>query len=134
MRGTSQFFMATQRAAEAALLWCRFTCRTFSLWIFFVSFRVLKIILPSPQKALKCDLARALKESGSMEKASVCSFSVTFLSLTSFFPCAPETLLACSPIVEMPAASFSSSEEAVEGFFMLESPREVFVLASLQLY
>jgi hypothetical protein len=42
--------------------------------------------------------------------------SFIFLSLMSFFLCAPESLLACSPIVEIPAASFSSSEEAVEGF------------------
>ena len=42
--------------------------------------------------------------------------SCIFLSMTSFFLCAPESPLACSPIVEMPAASFSSSEAAVEGF------------------
>jgi hypothetical protein len=40
---------------------------------------------------------------------------LTFLYLVSFILCAPESLLACSPIVEMPAANFSSSEEAEEG-------------------
>jgi hypothetical protein len=40
---------------------------------FFSSFRVQKITLPNPQKALKFVLANALKESGSIEKANVCS-------------------------------------------------------------
>jgi hypothetical protein len=44
----------------------------------FSSFRVRKIILPNPQKALKFSRAKALKESGSIERASVCSLSVTF--------------------------------------------------------
>ena len=42
--------------------------------------------------------------------------SLIFLSFMSLLLCAPESLLACSPIVEMPAANFSSSDEAVDGF------------------
>ncbi len=49
---------------------------------FFTSFRVRKLILPNPQKALWFDLAKALNEFGSMEKASVCSFSVTLRLIT----------------------------------------------------
>jgi hypothetical protein len=39
--------------------------------------------------------------------------SLIFLTLMSFFRFAPESFLACRPIVGIPAASLSSSEEAV---------------------
>jgi hypothetical protein len=39
--------------------------------------------------------------------------SLIFLSLMSLFRCAPESFPACKPIIEIPAASLSSSEEAV---------------------
>ena len=39
-----------------------------------------------------------------------------FLSLMSLFRCSPESLLVFSAIVEMPAASLSSSEETPESF------------------
>jgi hypothetical protein len=42
--------------------------------------------------------------------------SLMFLSLMSLFRCAPESLLVCSPIAEIPAASLSSYEEATEDF------------------
>jgi len=38
--------------------------------------------------------------------------SLIVLSLVSLSRCAPESLLVCSPIVEIPAANLSSSEEA----------------------
>ena len=41
--------------------------------------------------------------------------SLIFLSQVSLFRCAPESLLVSSPIVEMPAANLSLSEEAMEG-------------------
>jgi hypothetical protein len=40
--------------------------------------------------------------------------SLIVLSVMSLVRCAPESLLVCSPIVEIPAASLSSSEDATE--------------------
>ena len=42
--------------------------------------------------------------------------SLIFLSWVSLFSCTPESLWVCSPIIQMPVASLSSSEEAVEIF------------------
>jgi hypothetical protein len=47
--------------------------------------------------------------------------SLIFLSLTSLFHCAPESFLACRPIVEIPAASLSSSKEAVVDLWCLQN-------------
>jgi hypothetical protein len=53
MRATSQFFLATQRAAGAALLWWRFTYGTLSLWPFLYILQSLEDNAPQSPEILE---------------------------------------------------------------------------------